>query len=59
MSAVELENSLYALGGASGDTDFDTVQKLSVDSLTWELMQLIPKQSISFLVSRQTLKCTW
>jgi hypothetical protein len=39
MSAVELENSLYALGGIV-DSSLDTVQKLSLDSLTWELMQL-------------------
>jgi hypothetical protein len=36
MSAVELHNSLYALGGYQGDT----VQQLSLDSLTWQLMQL-------------------
>jgi hypothetical protein len=40
MSAVELGNSLYALGGYSHPRSLDTVQKLSVDSLTWELMQL-------------------
>jgi hypothetical protein len=39
MSVVEVENSLYALGGWSG-ANLDTVQKLSLDSLTWELMQL-------------------
>jgi hypothetical protein len=39
MSAVEVENSLYALGGFA-TRDLDTVQKLSLDSLTWELMQL-------------------
>jgi hypothetical protein len=39
MSAVELDNSLYAVGGNDGK-DLDTVQKLSLDSLTWELMQL-------------------
>jgi hypothetical protein len=37
MSAVEVDNSLYALGGYERD---NTVQKLSLDSLTWELMQL-------------------
>jgi hypothetical protein len=36
MSAVEVENCVYALGGQYRDT----VQKLSLDSLTWELMQL-------------------
>jgi hypothetical protein len=41
MSAVELHNSLYALGGDQGDVDYlDTVQQLSLDSLTWQLMQL-------------------
>jgi hypothetical protein len=40
MSAFELHNSLYALGGSYGMGDLDTVQKLSLDSLTWELMQL-------------------
>jgi hypothetical protein len=39
MSAVELDNSLYILGGYAG-ANLDTVQKLSLDSLTWELMQL-------------------
>jgi hypothetical protein len=40
MSAVEVENSLYALGGSNDGVALDTVQKLSLDSLTWELMQL-------------------
>jgi hypothetical protein len=42
MSAVELHNSLYALGGSGVGWDgyLDTVQKLSLDSLTWQLMQL-------------------
>jgi lambda repressor-like predicted transcriptional regulator len=39
MSAVELDNSLYALGGLAR-VDLDTVQKLSLDSLTWQLLQL-------------------
>jgi hypothetical protein len=38
MSAVEVENSLYALGGRDG-RPLDTVQKLSLDSLNWTLMQ--------------------
>jgi hypothetical protein len=47
LSAVELENSVYALGGCDDNgEDIDTVQKLSLDSLTWELMQLkLPKAS--------------
>jgi hypothetical protein len=36
MSAVEVENSFYALGGSYSLT----IQKLSLDSLTWEVMQL-------------------
>jgi hypothetical protein len=40
MSAVVLDDSLYALGGRVYGGDLDTVQKLSLDSRTWELMQL-------------------
>jgi hypothetical protein len=40
LSAVVLENSLYALGGAAADGGLDTVYQLSLDSLTWSLMQL-------------------
>jgi hypothetical protein len=40
MSGVEVENSVYALGGRADRSDLDTVQKLSLDSLTWQLMQL-------------------
>jgi hypothetical protein len=47
LSAVELDNSLYALGGFSDD-DLDIVQRLSLDSLTWELMQLKLPQECSF-----------
>jgi hypothetical protein len=44
MSAVVLDKCLYALGG-SADRLIDNVQKLSLDSLTWELMQLkLPKE---------------
>jgi hypothetical protein len=39
MSGVVLERSLYALGGYDGSY-LDLVQKLSLESLTWELMQL-------------------
>jgi N-acetylneuraminic acid mutarotase len=39
VTAVELDNSLYALGGYDGRS-LDSVQKLSLDSLTWKLMQL-------------------
>jgi hypothetical protein len=37
-SGVVVESSLYALGGYAG-TLLDLVQKLSLESLTWELMQ--------------------
>jgi hypothetical protein len=40
MSAAELDNSLYVLGGRDKGGDLDTVQKLCLDSFTWELMQL-------------------
>jgi hypothetical protein len=38
-SAVVLESSLYALGGYGGE-NLDLVQRLSLESLTWELVQL-------------------
>jgi hypothetical protein len=38
LSGVVVESSLYALGGYDG-SDLDLVQKLSLESLTWELMQ--------------------
>jgi hypothetical protein len=38
-SGVVLENSLYALGGRTAGFDLDFVQKFSLESLTWELMQ--------------------
>jgi hypothetical protein len=48
ISAIEVENSLYALGGRDG-RPLDTVQKLSLDSLTWELMMLkLPKAASLF-----------
>jgi hypothetical protein len=34
-----VENSLFALGGYDGSSSLDLVQKLSLESLTWELMQ--------------------
>jgi hypothetical protein len=67
MSGVVVENSLYALGGFSGSTDLDLVQKLSLESFTWELMQFrlsfggscIPCFKVSdtevYLVVNQTL----
>jgi hypothetical protein len=38
MSGVVVERNLYALGGYDG-TELDLVHKLSLGSLTWELMQ--------------------
>jgi hypothetical protein len=38
-SGVVVERSLYALGGSDGSI-LDLVQKLSLETLTWELMQL-------------------
>jgi hypothetical protein len=39
-SGVVVENNLYALGGIDGPGSYlDLVQKLSLESLTWELMQ--------------------
>jgi hypothetical protein len=37
-SGVVVKNSLYALGGFDGSA-LDLIQKLSLESLTWELMQ--------------------
>jgi hypothetical protein len=49
MSAVELDNCLYALGGEIARLRLDTVQKLSLNSLTWELMQLkLPERACHF-----------
>jgi hypothetical protein len=66
MSAVEVENSLYALGGFADGEALDTVQKLSLDSLIWKLIlyggscsSSFPKQHIILPASRQPLKCTW
>jgi hypothetical protein len=39
MSGVVVEKNLYALGGYDGSLHVDLVQKLSLESLTWELMQ--------------------
>jgi hypothetical protein len=48
MSAVVLDDSLYALGGYAR-RDLDTVQKLSLDSLAWELMQIrLPQAAYHF-----------
>jgi hypothetical protein len=38
-SGVVVENSLYALGGDDGSSLLDLVNKLNLESLTWELMQ--------------------
>jgi hypothetical protein len=47
MSAVELHHSLYALGGCDVSRDLNTVQKFSLDSLTWELRMLKLPQAAS------------
>jgi hypothetical protein len=39
-SGVVVESSLYTLGGYDRCLALDLVQKLSLESLTWELMQL-------------------
>jgi hypothetical protein len=49
MSVVELDNCLYACGGEVDGGNLDTVQKFSLDGLTWELMRLkLPKASRYF-----------
>jgi hypothetical protein len=39
MSGVVVEKNLYALGGYAPHSNLDLVQKLSLEMLTWELMQ--------------------
>jgi hypothetical protein len=48
MSAVVQDSTLYALGGNAGRF-LDSVQKLSLNSLTWELMQLRLPQAARFI----------
>jgi hypothetical protein len=48
ISAVEVQNSLYALGGRDRSC-LDIVQKLSLESLTWELLQLKLPQAAQFI----------
>jgi hypothetical protein len=49
MSLVELENSIYALGGKDNQDVGTVVQQLSLDSLTWEVMQLkLPREAYLF-----------
>jgi hypothetical protein len=40
LSAVVLEGSLYALGGRCAFKPIDFIQKLRLDKLTWELLEL-------------------
>jgi hypothetical protein len=47
ISAVAVENSVYAFGGYDRG-HLRAVQKLSLDSLTWELMQLKLPQAASW-----------
>jgi hypothetical protein len=52
-SGVVVESSLYVLGGWGGSSFLDLVQKLSLESLTWELMQLrLPFAGYGIPVSR-------
>jgi hypothetical protein len=59
-SGVVLENSLYALGGSSSFSWLNLVQKLSLESLTWEFIKFrLPITGSVSPVSRlETLKCT-
>jgi hypothetical protein len=54
MSAVVLANSQYALGGRVGEGDLDAIQRLSLDSLTWELMQVKLPHPARFFASFTT-----
>jgi hypothetical protein len=66
-SGVVVESSLYALGGFNGYCRVYLVQELSLESLTWELMQFrlpfagyaIPcfklRGTVVYLVVNQTL----
>jgi hypothetical protein len=38
MSVVVMQNSLYAIGGHDGG-DLDLMQRLNLETLTWELLQ--------------------
>jgi hypothetical protein len=52
-----VESSLYALGGYDDAADLDLVQKLSLESLTWEFMQFrlpFAGQSIPCFKERDT-----
>jgi hypothetical protein len=52
-----VESSLYALGGDDDESDLDLVQKLSLESLTWELMHFrlpFAGQSIACFKLRDT-----
>jgi hypothetical protein len=56
-NTVVLENSLYALGGYA-DASIDMVQRLSLDRLTWELMQLrLPQVGSSNVRKTQESTC--
>jgi hypothetical protein len=50
MSGVVVEKSLYTLGGEiEENSELDLVQKLSLESLTWEVMQLRLPYACSFI----------
>jgi hypothetical protein len=48
LSSIVMSESLYALGGWIG-TDIDLIQKLSLDRLTWEVLQLRLPVPVAFL----------
>jgi hypothetical protein len=54
MSAVEMGNSIYTLGGFAHPRALDTVQRLSLDSLAWELMQLKLLQAVLYFACINT-----
>jgi hypothetical protein len=46
LSAVEVEGSLYALGGRDDDIPLDEIQMLSLDELYWQVLSLrLPEQT--------------
>jgi hypothetical protein len=54
MSAVVLANSLYALGGSADAGNLDTIQRLSLPRLTWELMRLNLPQAANHIPCFET-----
>jgi hypothetical protein len=59
-SGVVLESSLYAIGGYDGSSSLGLVQKLSLESLTWELMQFrLLYAGCSYSLFQAERHCTW